>query len=454
MSRIARNIVFFLALYLPLEDFLLKWVPVPYDVYLALRQIPDALVIVAAGIAVGARTFQTTRFHLIGRGADVLLVFFVLSAYSSVLLQGGSLLEATLNLKALLRYVLVVYTLVNVPMDRETATTIFRVVYASVLIQLVVSAIQLVGPMEVDSIFLPRIEDEEVAGTQLGSTALKEAERGYIFGTMTNTISYGGFLLVGLGTYLTQFRRKNIPIRYWVVVGLALFLSFMSGSRAVTIAVILLTAAHQYILGRLKRLTLIGLFLTPLIIPLSMVVSVGLTDTYFFEIFSQQYIDKAMEQRLGVILLVLPYFVSSLGSLDILFGLSADRQILDQVITDMFDVPLLLVQEIATIEDVYWAALLVYYGVVGFGLLGGFFWAVLRRVQTIYRWAEDATAKRVAQIALLLFVVAIPLNFLGQFFEVRQFSFYLWMFVGMSISLTFHQYPKALPSGDISGGVA
>jgi LPXTG-motif cell wall-anchored protein len=454
VSRIARNIVFFLALYLPLEDFLLKWVPVPYEVYLAMRQIPDALVIVAAGIAVGARIFQTTRFRLIGRGADVLLVLFVLSAYGSVLLQGGSVLEATLNLKALLRYVLVVYTLVNIPMDRETATTMFRVVYASVLIQLVVSAIQLAGPIEVDSIFLPRIEEQEVAGTQFKSTAHKEVERGYIFGTMTNTISYGGFLLVGLGLYLTRFRRKDLPIRYWVVVGLALFLSFMSGSRAVTIAVLLLTAAHQYMLGRLKRLTLIGLFLTPLIIPLSMVVSVGLTDTYFFEIFSQQYVDKAMEQRLGIILLVLPYFVSSLGSLDILFGLSADRQILDQVISDMFDVPLLLVQEIATIEDVYWAALLVYYGVVGFALLGGFFWVVLRRVQTIYHQAEDATVKRVAQIALLLFVVAIPLNFLGQFFEVRQFSFYLWTFVGMGLSLVLHPPQKASPSGEVSAGTA
>jgi len=439
MFQIVRRIIFFLAFYLPLEDFLLKWVPVPYEVYLALRQVPDALVLAAAGIAVGSRVFQTTRFRLIGRGADALLALFVVSAFGSVLLQGGSLLPAVLNLKALLRYVLLIYALINIPVDRDTAETLIQVVYASLLIQFVVSGIQLLGPMEVDKLFLPRIEDTEVAGAQLKSTAHKEVQDGYIFGTMTNTISYGGFLLVGLATYLTRFDRDDISMRYWGMVGLILFLSFMSGSRAVTIAVLLLAGTHQYMLGRLKRLTLIGLFLTPLLIPLSMVVSLGITDTYFFEIFSTAYVEKAMEQRLGIVVLVLPFFLAGLSPLDILFGLSADRQILDQFVSDMFDVPLLLVQEIATIEDVYWAALLIYYGLVGFALLAGFLWMVLQQLRTIRRRMRDAMVKRVTRIALLLIIVAVPLNFLGQFFEVRQFSFYLWMFGGISLSLVIHR---------------
>jgi hypothetical protein len=434
LTRLALYIVYFLAFYLPLEDFLLKWVPVPYEVYLALRQVPDALVIVAAGIAVGARTFQTTRFCLIGRWADGLLVLFVFSAYSSVLLQGGSVLEATLNLKALLRYVLVVYVLVNIPVDRRVAQTIFRIVSASLLVQFVVSAIQLVGPLEVDAFFLPRIEETEVAGTQLKSTAHKEVERGYIFGTMTNTISYGGFLLVGLATYLTRFEREYVPLRYWGMVGVILFLAFMSGSRAVTIAVLLLVVIHQYWLGRLKRLTLTGLSIAPLLVPVSMVVSLGVTDTYFFEIFSASYVEQAMDQRLGIVALVVPYFLSSLNLTDVLFGLSADRQILDRVISDMFNVPLNLVSEVATIEDVYWAALVVYYGLIGFSLLTGFFWAVGRKVQSILQRTDDAVLRRLARIAILLLAVAVPLNFLGQFFEVRQFSFYIWLFVGASIS--------------------
>lgn len=442
MNRLALNIVLFLTLYLPVEDFLLKWVPVPYPVYLALRQIPDALVIVAAGIAVGARTFKTTRFRRIGRAADALLVLLVVSAFTSAVLQGGNLLTATLNLKALLRYVLVIYVLLNVEMGRREVRTFMRFVYVSLIGQFIVSAIQLVGPIEVDSIFLPRIEDTEVAGTTFQSTADDEAQRGYIFGTMTNTISYGGFLLVGLALHVTRYVRERPLLQYWGMALLMLFLAFMSGSRAVTIATVLLVGADHYFDGQFGRFVRKGLYAAPLLIPVLLLAGVDLTDNYFFEIFSGAYIDTAMEQRLGIVLLVLPFFLSALGPIDILFGLSADREILNQFLSDMLDVPKLLVEQVATIEDVYWISLLVYYGLIGFALFSGFVGSVVRQLGRLWRETTDALERRLVQTTLLLFVVAIPLNFLGQFFETRQFSFYLWAFVGVTLSYAAHRQER------------
>jgi hypothetical protein len=439
MGRIALRIVYFLTLYLPLEDFLLKWVPVSYPVYLALRQIPDALVLVAAGIAVGARTFTTARFRIVGRAADVCLVLFVASSFTSVFIQNGNLLTAVLNLKALLRYVLIVFVLLNVRVGRAEVYTFFRLVYISLGIQFLVSTIQLVAPYEIDAIFLPRVEDTEVAGTQFQSTAIKEVERGYTSGTMTNTISYGGFLLVGLATYVTRFTENKRLVAYWSMVLVTLFLAFMSGSRGVTIATVLLVMTDHYLKGETQKVLWIGVATLPLLFPILVFAGVDPTDNYFFEIFSGAYVDKAMEQRLGIVLLVLPHFLAGLSAADILFGLSADRAILDQFVSDMFDIPALLVQEIATIEDVYWVALLIYYGVIGFALIAGFFSSVFRHVRTVLRTASGALETRVARIALLLFTVAIPLNFLAQFLETRQFSFYFWLFIGIALSYAAHR---------------
>ena len=438
MGRIALRIVYFLILYLPLEDFLLKWVPVPYPVYLALRQVSDGLVLVAAGIAIAARTYTTTRFRILGRAADSLLVLFVVSSFASVFLQGGDVLTAVLNLKALLRYVLVVYVLLNVEVGRREARTVLRLVYVSFGIQLLVSAVQLAAPIEIDSIFLPRIEEQEVAGTQFKSTAHKEVERGYIFGTMTNTISYGGFLLAGLATFVTRYLRRRTAV-YWGLVLVTLFFAFMSGSRGVTIATVLLVGADHYFDGQFGQFVRVGFYAAPLLIPAILFAGVDLTNIYFFEIFTGWYIEQAMEQRLGIVLLVLPHFLSGLTVVDLLFGLSADRAILDQFVSDMFDVPKLLVEQIATIEDVYWVAILVYYGFIGFTLFGGFFVSVIRHVHTVYEQATDALERRMAQISLLLFVVDVPLNLLAQFFESRQFSFFLWLFAGVSLSYAAHR---------------
>ena len=449
MGRLALRIVYFLVLYLPLEDFLLKWVPVSYPVYLALRQIPDALVLVAAGIAIGARTYTEARFRIVGRAADICLVLFVVSSFVSVVLQGGNYLTAVLNLKALLRYVLLVFVLLNVRVEREDVYTFFRFIYISLGIQFLVSAIQLVAPYEIDAFFLPRVEDTEVAGTQFQSTAIKEVERGYTSGTMTNTISYGGFLLVGLATYVTQFTENRRLVAYWGMVLVTLFLAFMSGSRGVTIAVVLLVMADHYLKGQTQKVAWMGLFVLPLLVPLLAFAGVDLTDNYFFEIFSGTYVDKAMEQRLGIVVLVLPHFLAGLGAMDILFGLSADRAILDQFVSDMFDIPALLVQKIATIEDVYWVALLIYYGVIGFALLAGFFGSVFGHVRTVLRTASGVLETRVARIAVLLFVVAIPLNFLAQFLETRQFSFYFWLFIGITLSYAAHR-SRMLENDDAS----
>jgi hypothetical protein len=117
--------------------------------------------------------------------------------------------------------------------------------------------------------------------------------------------------------------------------------------------------------------------------------------------------------------------------------LSPDRAILNRFVVDMAEVPVVLTGGVAVIEDVYWVALPVYYGLVGLTLFGGFLVLIFGQLYRIARWGKELLERRLARIALLLLVVSVPLNLIGQYFETRQFSFYLWLLVGVSLSYTY-----------------
>lgn len=437
MRKLALRIVYFLVLYLPLEDFLLKWVPVPYPVYPGLRQISDGLILVMVAITIGMRLRSTRRFRIIGRGADLCLGAFVILALGTVVAREGNVLYTVLNLKALLRYVLLLYVLLNLRVKRTEVYTFLRLIYVSLGIQLMVSLIQFVGPVSIDQFFFPRVRDTEVAGVQFKSTAIRETEKGYIFGTMTNNISYGGFLLVGLTTYVTRYIRDRRDLFYWGVVAVFLVLAYMSGSRAVTFAVVLLVGVDHYLsgeTGRFLQVSILTVFPLALLVFLS---GVTLTDLHVFEVFTAEYLRVAMMQRLGILLEVLPQFLTELRVADVLFGLSPDRAILNRFVADMVEVPTVLTGNVAVIEDVYWVALPVYYGLVGLTLFGGFLVLIFGQLYRIAWWGKELLERRLARIALLLLVVSVPLNLIGQYFETRQFSFYLWLMVGVSLSYTY-----------------
>lgn len=450
MRSFALRTVLFLTLYLPLEDFLLKWVPVPYSIYLGLRQLPDALILTAALAVVGSRAARSYRFKRIGGAADLSLAAFVVIATVNAVARGGDVLITVLNLKALLRYVLVIYVLVNVGLNRRDVSKFIKYVYISIVIQIFVAFVQFIGPSAVDLFFFSRIETEQVAGIELQSTAYKEAKKGYVFGTMTNTISFAGFMIIGLATYLSQLEVRRRSSAYWGAVSVFLLFTVLSGSRASTFAALIVVGLDYWLSGKTKRL--VGGVLIGLIPAFAGAIAAGmdLQDFYLFNIFSAEYLEVARKQRLGILVDLLPYFLADLSLGDVLFGLSADRAILDAMVADMTGAPSALVSNVAMIEDVYWVALPVYYGLVGLGLFVVFFSSVFHQVLQTARRPRDTWSKQLSRAAILLMMVAIPLNFVAQYFETRQFSFYLWLIVGLAVAYARSEIPASRSAEDAS----
>ena len=86
---------------------------------------------------------------------------------------------------------------------------------------------------------------------------------------------------------------------------------------------------------------------------------------------------------------------------------------------------------LSTMEDVYWVALLIYYGLLG---LVAWLWILIRHYRLgllVQRLSLSPLHRQIAWISLLY----IPLMGLAQFgnqaFEFRIASFYFWVFLGL-----------------------
>ena len=176
--------------------------------------------------------------------------------------------------------------------------------------------------------------------------------------------------------------------------------------------------------------------MTTLLLPLvaAVVLSMGSTlneSFYFLDVFSQEYRENALNQRLGLVVYILPHAFDGCISL---LGYSSDICIVATAVGTHFRLPEVLASIFVEIlDDVYWLALLLYYGYVGFACFVLFFGKLTALVLRLYRRASDGPAKRYALIAAFLLILAIPLNGINQTFQIRQFAYYLWLFVGVAI---------------------
>lgn len=433
MLTAAYRIVLSLAFYLPLEDFLLKWLSLSDFMYLAFRQLPDVLTLVAFFLVLVARLVSGERLRRLGGWIDGALVVLLGTAALAVGLNDASATAALLNLKALLRYVLVAYVVVNVPMTEERIQRVFRAVLAAVAIQMGVAALQLVGGEQVVSFFLPQSTEATFAGLELQFTATWEAERGRVFGTIGQTVGFAGFMLVGLIVWTTTEWRR--PLRYWA--GIALFAAFLyfSGSRTALIVGFLVVLGQEYVRGRASATVMLGALLLGAAGVSVAIAGVDLTETDLFSIFTERYLEIAARQRLGIVVDILPEFLASVSLPRILFGFSGDPAVIESFVAAMFNAPETIVREIGVLEDVYWGAIFLYYGAVGFlsmAFVIGRTGYELHGMRTAD--PDDRFTRELATVAFVLLLTAVPLNVIGRVFEVRQFSFYLWAAVGLALA--------------------
>jgi hypothetical protein len=260
---------------------------------------------------------------------------------------------------------------------------------------------------------------------------------------MPRPIAYGYFILVGLVVWVVQNEKR--PLRYGIGVALALLLTFLSHSRMAVFGAVLVVVMHQVAIRGVRKTVWLTMLLLPLVAAVSLSMGSALAENfYFLDVFSREYREHALTNRLGLVVYILPYAFD--GGITLL-GYSPDLGVVATSVAEHFSLPEVVASIFVQIfEDVYWLALLLYYGFVGFACFVLFFGKLTALVIRLYRRATDGSAKRYALIAVLFLVLAIPLNGINQTFEIRQFAYYLWLFVGVAIVAARNAMPTTEPA--------
>ena len=429
-------VIKFLILYLPLQEFILKWLPTSDGMHVALRQIPNLLLLVAIGLCVLRKTSGTKKgWRLIGSRVDVVLLLFVVSSCISLAFSPSDNLTLSLvNLGVLLRYVLLVYLILFIKPSSAQMQKLLSLVLFSVFIQALFGIAQFLGGLPVKEILAAR--NVEFSGISSTFTGSRSDDVNDLIGTMGNTISFGYFILVGLIVAFT--RTKFSRFGYWFVVGASLVLIYLSGSRAIFLAALGVIILHQAWVRGAARTTVMIIVGVLIIVPVVLIVpSQSVYDQkpggiQLGKVFTSEYIENAKSQRLGLAIYVLPNVLNTRYAF---FGYGPDRvAFAEHADINMEGIPQILIAVIPDVlEDVYWIALIVYYGVVGAFLWVCFIFLTGLKVYKMAALDRNRWRNPYAEMASWLFVIAIPLNFLNQAFDTSSFSFFIWLFAGMAI---------------------
>ena len=418
-------------------EWLISFLPLEDVVRATLTQVPEFVILIGALAVQGKLGSSHKGFRGIGYGLDPLLLSFLAWIIISTLLTTSSagrylapdLLVSLLNIKALIRYIAVFYLIVKIDWSATEYIKVRSAILIVVVVEAAIGLAQISFGQAALEFFSPRgIEDA------FGVTRDTFIDRGRssieIYGTFRNTISFAYLMMIGAIIILVSGIRFG-PIGPRILALALTTLIFASGSRVVlflTLAIYILYF-FKFNVARLSKakvffLSITGAFFSvaTYIFILSLDLNIERGAAAF--VFSRDYIEAAMNQRLGIVTLVLPQLIYDP---QILFGFGADKSyIASYAINATYLTNYALIASLRlTLEDVYWVSLLLYFGIPGFLLFCVFLYKIYARLSDLVR-VKDRWFSEAAEIARLLLLLSIPLNFVNQAFEVQVFALVVW----------------------------
>lgn len=450
-----------LALYMPMEDFLLKWLPVSDQLYSIARQGSEA-VIYGLLVTVVAGRLSEGRF-LRRTPVDVPLAVFLGLALVSIVVNDANPLTGAITVRTLFRYLALFYVVVNLPATDRQVRVLFSVVFGMGLVQCGLGAWQFLqgGPGQ---FWLPRATALEVGGVGRTFSILESGvELGAVIGTFGHSVSMALYLLVCAAIVISLIfngkgrgRRVAPPSAHFVVLAIVLVGVLLTYSRSTFLcalagcAVVAFWRRHR--LGLLRPFLAIagaGVVLTVIFAVSEEVGAVRVKETRVnpFENIRMAANPEVLQggfanTRVWMIREVGGTVLSSVSAV----GYSPDPETARMGIVRESEGALARLLTFEPIEDVFWIAMLSYYGILGLAAFGWLLARLYRAARELMDWGRDFWTRSLATATAALIVMVVPLTFMVRTFEFRAFAFYFWLFAG----LTVHRYVR---SGEWGGGV-
>ena len=430
------TIIYFLTGYFAFEEFMLKFLPVSDSVYSYLRFVGEMLIYAAFGKLVIHKLYKGIPF--VKTAIDLPIIGFYIVVFLSIIINRSPLIGSLYNIRPFARYIVLFYLIVNSSLSEKRIATLLKIILGVGVIQLFAGVIQWVGGPTAFDFFLPRASTLEVGGFTKEYRLLELGrEIGSIYGTLGDTVIYGVFMILILVIFLSRIRR----LEYLNLLGIAVLLMFIarSYSRAATFSAILACAAwyfFQYGWKKTIRLALIiGLIfgvVLAIVNPFDLEyvnprkAKVGLVGN-LTGVFSGSYVRIAQKQRLGALIGNVPTVLVNKPIL----GYGADQNSTIDKLNMSKRSFLFKVLSKKGFKDVYWVAILCFYGVLGLGLFSLIFLRLFLAALDIYKRSVSRYTKEIALTMLCLVTVTVFLLFFNRTLEFRGYGFYFWMCAGL-----------------------
>lgn len=443
-----------LTIYMPMEDFLLKWLPVSDLLYSIARQGSEAVIYgLFATVLLGR--MSEGRF-LRRTPVETPLFAFLAVALVSLVVNEGNLLTGAITVRTLLRYVALFYVVVNLPMsDRQIRILLFLIVSMG-LAQCILGAFQFVrgGPSH---FWLPRPTSLEVGGVERNFSILGTGvELGAVIGTFGHSVSMALYLLVCATVVISLIfngkgrgRRVAGPVPMFALLGVIIAGVLVTYSRSTFLCILAGCAVVAYwrrhrrgLLRPLVVVTVAGLLLGVI---LSVSEEVGAVRVKETRVSPLENIRMATNRevlqggfantRVWMIREVGGTVLSSVSPV----GYSPDPETARVEIVRESEGVLKRLLTFEPIEDVFWIAMLSYYGILGVGAFAWLLARLYKAARELMDWSRDFWTRTVATSTAALVVMLVPLTFMVRTFEFRSLAFYFWLLAG----LTVHRYVRA-----------
>ena len=440
--------IYFLTGYVAFEEFVLKFLPVSDTVYSYLRFLGEMLIYIAFGKLVIHKLYKGIPF--VKTAIDLPVIGFYSVVLLSILVNGSPLMGSLYNIRPMARYIVLFYLIANSSLSDRKITTFLRIILGIGIFQLAAGLIQWVGGPAAFDFFLPRPSTIGIAGFTKEYRLLEIGrEIGSIYGTLGDTVIYGIFMILVLIVYLSRVRQ----LEYLNLLGAAILFFFIarSYSRAATFSALLAGGAWYYFHYGWKKTLRLGLAMALTFGLLLAVVNpfnleyinprkarVGLVGNVT-GVFSGSYVRIAQKQRLGALIGNVPTVLVNKP----LLGYGADQNTTIEKLNVSKRSFLLKVLSKSGFKDVYWVAILCFYGLLGLGFFALIFYQLFRAAFNLYKRSVSTSSvistgvsasrltQQVAIIMLCLVAVTVFLLFFNRTLEYRGYGFYFWLCAGL-----------------------
>ena len=440
--------IYFLTGYVAFEEFILKFLPVSDAVYSYLRFFGEILIYIAFGKLVIHKLYRGIPF--VKTAIDLPIIGFYSVVLLSILVNRSPLMGSLYNVRPFARYVVLFYLVANSTLSEKRITTLLRIILGVGIFQVAAGVIQWLGGPPAFDFFLPREVMLTIGGFGKEYRLLELGrEIGSVYGTLGDTVIYGVFMILVLVVYLSRIRR----LEYLNLLGAAVLFFFIarSYSRAATFSALLAGAAWYYFHYGWKKTLRLALA-TALVFALLLAVAnpfnleyinprkakVGLVGNVT-GVFSGSYVRVAQKQRLGALIGNVPTVLVNKPIL----GYGADQNSTIERLNMSKRSFLLKILSKNGFKDVYWVAILCFYGVLGLGFFVLIFYQLFRAALNLYKRSvstpfagargviSSRVTQRIAIIMLCLVAVTVFLLFFNRTLEFRGYGFYFWLCAGL-----------------------